>query len=69
MELAADFAMSLPAVSQHLKVLRDAGQVSEERRARQRVYSVWAGPLREVADWVSHTKSSGRPGWRGSASI
>jgi DNA-binding transcriptional ArsR family regulator len=54
MELAANFAMSLPAVSQHLKVLREAGLVNEERRGRQRVYSIAATPLREVADWVSH---------------
>lgn len=54
LELAADFDMSLPAVSQHLKVLREAGLVTEERDGRQRVYSLQAAPLREAADWLSH---------------
>jgi DNA-binding transcriptional ArsR family regulator len=52
--LAAAFAMTLPAVSQHLKVLREVGLVSEQRAGRQRLYRINAGPLREVADWVGH---------------
>ena len=52
MKLAESFAMSLPAVSQHLKVLRDAGLVEERREGRMRIYSLVPGPLREVSDWV-----------------
>lgn len=52
--LAASFEMTLPAVSQHLRVLRDVGLVSEQRAGRQRLYRVNAAPLREVADWVAH---------------
>jgi len=52
--LASSFEMSLPAVSQHLRVLRQVGLVSEHRAGRQRLYRVNAGPLREVADWVAH---------------
>jgi DNA-binding transcriptional ArsR family regulator len=54
MALAESFDMSLPAVSQHLKLLREAGLVTERREGRQRIYTLTAGPLREVADWVSH---------------
>ena len=54
MSLAESFRMSLPAVSQHLKILREAGLVSEHREGRQRVYKLVPGPLREVADWVDH---------------
>ena len=54
MKLAESFEMSLPAVSQHLKVLRMAGLVTERREGRQRVYSLNPGPLKEVANWVDH---------------
>ncbi len=54
MKLAERCAMSLPAVSQHLKVLREAGLVEERRDGRMRVYTLVAGPLREVSDWVGH---------------
>ena len=54
MNLAESFAMSLPAVSQHLKVLREAGLVEERRDGRLRVYTLVPGPLRELSDWVGH---------------
>jgi DNA-binding transcriptional ArsR family regulator len=53
-KLAESFDMSLPAVSQHLKMLRMAGLVKEHREGRQRVYRLVPGPLKEVADWVDH---------------
>jgi len=52
--LAVDFDMTLPAISQHLKVLRQAGLVSERREGRQRLYSLQPEPLRTVFDWLSH---------------
>ncbi|HYE79581.1 MAG TPA: metalloregulator ArsR/SmtB family transcription factor [bacterium] len=51
--LAESLPVSLPAVSQQLKVLRDAGLVQERRAGRQRLYSLSAEPLREVAEWVA----------------
>ena len=54
MKLAESFDMSLPAVSQHLKILREAGLVREERQGRQRVYRLVPGPLKEISDWVDH---------------
>ena len=52
--LAERFAgqMSRPAVSQHLRILRDAGLVTERRVGRERRYRLRATPLREVRDWV-----------------
>lgn len=52
-ELAAQLPVSRPAVSQHLKVLREAGLVEERRDGTRRVYSVnprGAEPLREYLD-------------------
>jgi DNA-binding transcriptional ArsR family regulator len=46
--------VSQPAVSQHLKVLRESGLVRVESRGRHRFYALEPGPLREVHDWVGH---------------
>ncbi|MDF2629463.1 MAG: ArsR family transcriptional regulator, partial [Symbiobacteriaceae bacterium] len=50
--LAAPFAMSLPAVSRHLKVLEGAGLITRSREAQWRPCRLDAKPLQEVADWV-----------------
>jgi DNA-binding transcriptional ArsR family regulator len=52
-QLAAHFSMRRPSVSEHLKVLRDAGLVREDKRGRQRYYHLEAEPLREVWDWLT----------------
>jgi DNA-binding transcriptional ArsR family regulator len=51
-ELARPFAMSLPAVSKHLKVLMRAGLISRSREAQVRPCQIKAQPLKEVANWV-----------------
>ena len=51
-ELAAPFAMSLAAVSKHLKVLEGAGLVERTPRGRQTVCRLVPGPLAEVREWV-----------------
>lgn len=51
-ELAAPFAMTLPAVSKHLKVLERAGLIARSREAQWRPCRLEARPLAEVADWV-----------------
>jgi len=53
-ELAKPFALSLPAISKHLKVLERAGLIARGREAQWRPCRLRAGPLREVADWVEH---------------
>ena len=51
-ELAAPFAMSLPAVSKHLKVLERAKLIARGREAQWRPCRLDAGPLKDVAAWV-----------------
>lgn len=51
-ELAEPFAMSLPAVSKHLKVLERAGLITRGRDAQWRPCRLEAGPLREAARWM-----------------
>jgi DNA-binding transcriptional ArsR family regulator len=52
MELAGPFAMSLPAISKHLKVLERAGLVARGREAQWRPCRLEAGPLKDAADWL-----------------
>ena len=51
-ELAEPLAMSLPAVSKHLKVLERAHLIVRGRDAQWRPCRLAAGPLKDVADWV-----------------
>src|SRR5215467_6947726 len=50
--LAAGLPVSRPAVSQHLKVLKDAGLVEERSEGVRRIYSVRREGLRELRDWL-----------------
>jgi DNA-binding transcriptional ArsR family regulator len=52
-EIAEPFAMTLPAVSKHLKVLERAGLISRSRQAQWRPCRLEAEPLRAAADWMS----------------
>lgn len=52
-ELAQPFAMSLPAVSKHLKVLERAGLITQGRKAQWRPCQIDAAPLKEAADYIS----------------
>ena len=51
-ELAEPFAMSLPAISKHLKVLELAGLVSKRREAQTRPCTLNGAPLREAEAWL-----------------
>jgi DNA-binding transcriptional ArsR family regulator len=51
-ELAEPFAMSLPAVSKHLRVLARAGLISQRRDAQWRRCRIAAGPLKLVSEWA-----------------
>lgn len=53
-ELAEPFAMSMPAISKHLKVLERAGLIRRGREAQWRPCRLEAGPLQEVAGWMEH---------------
>jgi DNA-binding transcriptional ArsR family regulator len=50
--LAADFRQTRPAISKHLRVLREARLVSEERTGRERLYQLEPRPLQQVAGWL-----------------
>jgi DNA-binding transcriptional ArsR family regulator len=51
-ELVAALAMSQPAISKHLRVLRDAGLVSRRTVAQQRIYRLDPHPLRALDEWL-----------------
>lgn len=51
-ELADAFRITRPAISQHLRVLRDARLVRETRVGRERHYRLQGSALREVAEWI-----------------
>jgi DNA-binding transcriptional ArsR family regulator len=61
-ELAEPFAMSLPAVSKHLKVLESAGLITRGRRAQWRPARLRGRPLQEAADWLERYRQF----WEGS---
>jgi DNA-binding transcriptional ArsR family regulator len=54
MELAKPFAMSLPAVSKHLKVLERAGLISRGREAQWRPCRIEPRALKDIDDWLEH---------------
>ena len=50
--LAGEFDQSRPAISKHLRVLRDAKLVSEQRAGRERLYELQPAALKQVAGWI-----------------
>lgn len=55
--LAADFELSRPAISKHLRVLREARLVAEERAGRERVYRLEPQPLQRALGWLEGYRS------------
>ena len=53
----AEFGISQPAVSQHLKVLRDSGFANVRPEGTRRLYAVDAAPFRELDDWLAHFRA------------
>jgi DNA-binding transcriptional ArsR family regulator len=51
-ELAAPFAMSVQAISKHLKVLERAGLIAKGREAQSRPCRLEAGPIRDIVEWT-----------------
>jgi DNA-binding transcriptional ArsR family regulator len=56
-ELVGELTVSQPAVSKHLRVLREAGVVRARMDAQRRLYSVRAEPLREIDGWLEPYRS------------
>jgi DNA-binding transcriptional ArsR family regulator len=61
-ELAEPFAVTMPAISKHLKVLERAGLITRSRSAQWRPCRLDARPLADVADWVQRYQEF----WEGS---
>lgn len=59
--IAEQFTISRPAVSRHLRVLRESGLVRDELVGRERYYLLCAEPLAQIADWIAGFAA--RPGW------
>jgi len=57
LELAEPFALKLPTISKHLKVLQRAGLITQGRQAQWRPCRLEAAPLKEVADWVERYRT------------
>jgi DNA-binding transcriptional ArsR family regulator len=60
-DLAAPFATTRQAISQHLRILLAAGLVEERKQGREHIYQLQAQPLAEVEQWLA----SYRRFWRG----
>lgn len=52
-DIATRFTISRPAVSRHLRVLRESGLVRDEMVGRRRIYRLDPGPLAPLIDWLA----------------
>ena len=57
----AEFGISQPAVSQHLRVLRESGFATVRAEGTRRLYAVDASPLRDVDEWLGRFRSFWAP--------
>lgn len=55
-DISNEFDISAPAVSQHLKVLREADLVKMEKRAQQRIYSLNPQGVDEMWEWLNQMR-------------
>jgi DNA-binding transcriptional ArsR family regulator len=53
-EIARPFAMSLPAITTHLKVLERCGLIARGKEAQWRPCRLKAEPMKEAVDWLEH---------------
>ena len=56
-DIARQFAVSAPAISQHLRTLRDAKLVRVSARAQKRFYELDPQGVGELADWIARIRS------------
>src|SRR5688500_1177868 len=57
-EIADRFPVSRPAVSRHLRVLRETGLVTAREEAQRRIYSLNPGPLDELEAWTMRNRKA-----------
>ena len=60
-EIAARFPISGPAISRHLRVLRESGVATCRQEAQRRIYSLNPAPVAEVEEWANRLLDQ----WRG----
>jgi DNA-binding transcriptional ArsR family regulator len=60
-QIRAEFGISQPAVSQHLRVLREAGFATVRAEGTRRLYAVDAAPLRDVDAWLDRFRAFWTP--------
>ena len=53
-ELARPFSISVPAISKHLRVLKEADLILHRKDGRTHRFRLAASPMREAADWLEH---------------
>ncbi len=61
-QVAERFAISRPAVSRHLRVLREAGLVRDTADGRKRVYELVTAPIAELSGWLERLTAPA--GWQ-----
>lgn len=61
--IAQAFSVSRPAISRHLRVLREAGLVVDEAQGRERVYRLELGPLSALEAFVAELRRDGASAW------
>ena len=72
LEIADEFPVSRPAISKHLRILKEAGLVIETPDGRQRFYTLEGGPLERLREWLDGLNGKSalrrpRAGWVGAA--
>lgn len=55
-DISSNFTISAPAISQHLKILREARLVDMEKRAQSRIYTINSDSLSQVEEWIHKLK-------------
>jgi DNA-binding transcriptional ArsR family regulator len=59
-DLVADLGISQPAVSKHLRILREAGLVEVRADGQRRLYRLQSAPLREIDEWLTPYRAAWR---------
>lgn len=60
-ELVEEFAVSRPAISKQMAILRRAGLAVQRREGRQQIHELSPEPLAEVREWIDHLSGRERP--------
>ena len=61
--IAGAFSVTRPAISRHLRVLREAGLVVDKAKGRERVYRLELGPLAEIEEFIAELRRDRASEW------